>query len=125
MSVHATRGLTKPPGPPGQPPQRSAGVIYLQDHQPPLLLEDPVAVAVPGGPEASDDDVGMATIFEALFNARAQSLADPETAAVFRASLETFLVLLDAAQRSGVITAGQYQQLGATLGAADRFPDLV
>jgi hypothetical protein len=67
----------------------------------------------------------MAVIFEALFKRREQSLHNPETAAAFRASLEAFLVLLKASADGGVISAEQYRQLGATLGLADRFPDLI
>ena len=122
MSVHATNGVTAPPG---RPPQRPADVIYLSDHKPPLL-EDPVAIEVPGDPvEANEEEIGLAAIFEALFRTREQSLADPTTAAAFRTSLQSFLILLDAAQRGGVISPDQYQQLGATLGMADRFPDLI
>lgn len=124
MSVHATRGMTKPPGPPGQQPQRSSNVLYLLDHKSPLL-EDPVAIAVPSDPGATDDEVGMATIFEALFRRREQSLANPATAAAYRTSLEAFLLLLDAALRGGDISPEQYQRLGATLGMADKFPDLI
>lgn len=120
MSVHATSGLPAPTGPP--PHQHCASVTYL--HRKPHPQEDHVAPAVPEVPEAPED-IGLAAIFEALFRSREQSLSDPATAAVFRTSLEGFLLLLNAARRGGTISQDQYNQLGATLGLANRFPDII
>lgn len=79
--------------------------------------------AVSDDSQPGQDEAGMAVIFESLFRRRDLTLADPATAAAWRASLEAFLVLLESAAQGGVITRDQFGKLGAALGAADRAPD--
>lgn len=80
---------------------------------------------VPDPPRPSDDEVAHAAMIEKLFRDRGHTLADEQTASVFRASLEVFLAYLQAAAAGRMITQEQSDGLAALLGAADRIPDVV
>lgn len=77
---------------------------------------------VPGAPLP---DPAMATLTErvqALFRHHGQTLANPDTAAVFRTSLEAVRLILDGALASGVLVADQHATLRGMVDAADQVP---
>jgi hypothetical protein len=77
-------------------------------------------------PGASLPDPALATLTErvqALFLHHGQSLAHPETAAVYRTSLEAIRLILDGALATGMLTQEQFATLRGMVDAADQVPD--
>jgi hypothetical protein len=77
-------------------------------------------------PDASFPDPGLSALTErvqGLFLHYGQSLADPDTAAAYRTSLEAVRLILEGALASGILAADQHATLRDMVYAADQVPD--
>lgn len=91
-------------------------VVALEDRRP----RPPADGAPPGLPELSESEFALAETLQALFLRAGRSLADPETAAVYRLGLHTCRILIDGALATGELSGVQHATLAAGLDDYDR-----
>lgn len=79
----------------------------------------------PGRPLPDPALVTLATRIQASLNLRGLSLADPDTAQVYRAALESVRPILDGALATGILDAEQHTTLAGMYDAAALVPEVV
>lgn len=84
-----------------------------------------MAIEVPGDPLPTAEELEFAVIVQGVFQDRGMSLADPETADAYRATLAAFRLILEGAYGTGLLDEGQRTALTGTLAAAEDVPDII
>lgn len=78
-----------------------------------------------GSPLPHPDRVRLAMRVQALFRGHGQSLADPATAEVHRASMDSVQLVLQGALAQGVITGEQHAVLAGMVDDVAAVPDVL
>lgn len=111
-------------GPDRCPRHTPAAVIDLDAHRGRSGKEVPVADY--GDPLPSEPQIELATTIQALFLHRGGlSLADPPTAAIYRATLEAVRLIHEGAMHTGVIDEQQHATLRGMVDNLDEVPDVL
>jgi hypothetical protein len=82
-------------------------------------------MARPGTALPDPNLVRLATLVQGTFLVHGHSLADPQTADIYRTGLDALLPILDGALHTGVLTDAQHTTLTGMFDAARTVPEVL